>query len=195
MFGKIKNMSPRQFQSFLFMVMGAIGVLLAVIAVLFVIPYVPYKVYKNSQYNIQMKYPAYWGVRENTDKIEDLVVAFYTPRKSKEDIFSENVNVSVKKVPMDPIDMNQLSQIMIRQLTGTIGDNMKVLESSPTQLSGRPAHRLVFVGEDIETPLQYQIVWALDGSKVYIITYVARSEDYLEYLGEVQAMIRSFKIR
>jgi hypothetical protein len=191
MFGKLNNMSSRQFQSFLFTVMGVVGVLLTVIAVLFVIPYVPYKVYKNSQYNIQMKYPAYWGVRENTDKIEDFVVAFYTPSKSEEDIFSENVNVSVKKVPMDPIDMNQLSKIMVRQLTGTIGDNMNVLESSPTQLSGRPAHRLVFVG----APLQYQIVWALDGSKVYIITYVAQSENYLEYLGEVQAMIRSFKLR
>jgi hypothetical protein len=68
-----------------------------------------------------------------------------------------------------------------------------ITESNATTLAGIPAHKIVYKsltpsGREIEL----MQVWTIKGSKVFIITYGALSQDFPTYLPTIQKLIDSF---
>jgi serine/threonine-protein kinase len=66
-----------------------------------------------------------------------------------------------------------------------------LLESSTTTLADIPGYKIVF--SNIEG-LKTMQVWTVKDDKAYIITYVAKEEDYEKDLQIVQKIIDSFEI-
>jgi len=82
---------------------------------------------------------------------------------------------------------------------------IEVVESESIMLSGKPGYRFSYVetmgktrrrsqktGEDEHIQLMH--VWTIQDDRAYQITFSTLDTKYEEYLGKVNAMIKSFKI-
>jgi serine/threonine-protein kinase len=67
----------------------------------------------------------------------------------------------------------------------------KLLESNTTTLADIPGYEIVFTSVQGLKTMQ---VWTIKDDKAYIITYVAKEEDYENDLQIAQKMIDSFEI-
>ena len=75
-------------------------------------------------------------------------------------------------------------------------EDFKVIESNTNSsiLAGKPAYKLVYSDEDDEIYYKTLDIGTIIGDKVYSIRYIAKEEQYSEYLPTIQKMINSFKI-
>lgn len=71
--------------------------------------------------------------------------------------------------------------------------NFKLIESRPTTLSGNPAQLLVYSYNDpVMGATQGMVAATIKGDKLYLVTYIARSDKFPVFLPSVQIMLKSF---
>ena len=186
------TISKKRKFSRLFGILIGLGIFLIVIAVMAVIRVTPYNVYKNEVAGIRMKYPAYWKIIDQVSA-PGLVVAIASPMQTALDTYAENVNVTFQDLDK-PITLPQFSQTAMRQLTGTFKEKVKVLESGPTRLAGRPAYRFSYLITATDPPRKFLHIWVIAGTRAYIFTYNGTEKDFDVFMGEVKAMIKSFTV-
>lgn len=184
----------RKVLSKLFSFMIGVGVLLTILGILSVIKIVPYRVYTNPAYRIEAKFPDYWAYVNRTEP--GAVVAFITPPSGASDNFTENVVITCEETGGEIANLGQLTRTMIKQLTGTFEGYIKVVGSGETSMGNRPAYKFVYNGEveGVTDAYQYMHVWTLVGTRAYILTYIAKTSTFKQYLKEVNNIIRSIKI-
>ena len=187
----VETISRQKKQSRLFGFLIGLGIFLAVIAILAVIKVTPYGVYKGG--GISIKYPAAWKLVDHPDNAPGAIVGFASPAQTAMDTFSENVNITFQDLAK-PMSLEQFSQLAMRQLTGTFKGEVRVLETESMELAGRPGFRFSYMSTMKEAPLQMTHVWTLVGNRAYIFTYSAMEDDYETFSGEVNFMLKSFRI-
>ena len=73
--------------------------------------------------------------------------------------------------------------------------DLNVLESTPTTIAGKPAHKIVFSAIDNEEVERKAMqVWTAIGNKAVLITYKADPDRFSSYLPTIERMIDSFKV-
>lgn len=147
--------------------------------------------YENAAFGFRIHYPSHWTLEENKN---GAAVIFYSPLDHDLDYFKDNVTVVVQDNPKD-LTLSEYTDLAIKQMQVVFTENFVILESGPATLNGRPAHKLVFLGKGPDIELKYLIVWALDGSKAYQISYLSLSSAYEQHLRKVEKMIGSFRIK
>lgn len=191
----IKNLDPKVKQSLLYNILIGVGLFIAIIAALANIKVTPYVIYKDATYHFHIKYPKNWKMIEKPEG--GSIVAFVAPKDNSADYFAENFNIVVQDLSLHPMALNQFSNTAIKQLTGTLGNFVEVVESRPTRLSGREAYRFVYAGmrmEKVPKPIQYYHVWIVDGNTAYILTFAGLKDDFHLYKDKLNAMLGSFKL-
>ena len=187
------TLSQKQKQSRFFGFLIFLVVLLIIGVILEMIKVTPYAVYRNQAAGIRMKYPASWK-RVRDLNAPGLIVAFASPLQTAFDTYAENVNITFQDLSAKPMTLAQLSQLTMRQLTGTFQNQVKVVESEPAELAGRPAYRFSYIIVAPDPPRKFMHIWTIAGSKAYIFTYNGTVKDFDVFQGEVNAMIKSFTI-
>ena len=184
------TISKKQSRLFGFLIFA--GVFLIIIALMAVIKVTPYTSYKDPAMGFSIKYPSYWKLIEHPDGAA--VVAFATPQQTAMDTYADSVNITFQNLTPKTMSLSQFSQLAMNQLTGTFKGEVEVVESEPTSMAGRPAYRFIYVFTPKEAPLKFMHIFVVTNTRGYIFTYSSTQKDFDVFLGEVNAMVKSFAI-
>lgn len=151
--------------------------------------------YQNSTAGIKLQYPSNWVKQENgtrQDTQTDLVT--FTPP-------TINSNASLDITVDDITDslgttLAQYGSDEIGSLKQQFANNdFKLIDSkSSIILAGLPAYRIVYTSVDQNTTTKDMEIGAINGGKVYLLTYEAGPNEYDKYLPIALKMIDSFKL-
>jgi hypothetical protein len=151
-----------------------------------------YKAYANSKHKFSMLYPDGWAMSE---QVPGVAVQFFTPLESEVDPFKENVNIVYQDHSVMPMAMDQYTQTAIEQVLAVFKQNVQIIESSPTVLAGRPAHKFLYIGSGSGTEIKILHVWTTANNQAYQFTYAAIPYKFDKYWPQAKKMLNSFKIQ
>jgi hypothetical protein len=185
-------MRSRKRQTIIFGIIGGIGLLLILAVIWLYARQYKFLKYENSIYDFSMVYPPTWSYDEHKPGVK---VIFITPAETTLDLFRENVNIMILKLPEDSSrTLKEHTKRVIRQTRLAFGQSIMVLESAPSMLDGWEAHRFVFFTKIDNQDYRTLCLWTLADKRIYQITYTALNAKYNKYIGQVNRMIGSFKI-
>jgi PsbP len=157
--------------------------------------------YTNPQYGFSLLYPSSWVSEEiplGTDLT--LLISFSLPPTEFGEFIS--VYMAVKNLTGNNTSLKQFADQEISLLkkpaaaTSTEGASARtILESKPTAISGNTqAHKVVYSEKVSGTLSKIMEIYAVNGDKGYILSYLADTAIYDKYLPIAQRMINSFQI-
>ena len=148
--------------------------------------------YRDAQYKFSIDCPGNWRVIIHPQA--GVAVVFLRPKDTAMDSIQENFNITIQPAPREYLSISAFSAAVKRQMTGTFGKTIKVVEDKPVQWGWRVGHEMVF---DSPTPDHIKLVsaWVMSGDMVYILTYVGDMNKYAKDGIVVDEMIHSFKLQ
>jgi eukaryotic-like serine/threonine-protein kinase len=142
-----------------------------------------FNLYENPIYGIKIQYPSNWGRLDLSFLQDSADIDFYPLSDTS---LAKNLKILVKNLPLHNMTLEEYTSTQINPTEENL------LESNTTTLSGIPGYKIVFTNV---AGLKTMQVWTIKDDKAYIITYVAKEEDYEKDLQIVQKMIDSFEIK
>jgi hypothetical protein len=143
-----------------------------------------FSLYENSSSGIKLQYPSNWTVQNNGDK----KVSFHPPQNKSQGLTSfVLVKVIDTAVSGNNITLDQINQAEINFLSKSF--NLINSTDAALGLHNFPAHLAFYEAGGFKA----MKIWTLQGNKVYIVTYAAKSDKYSSYLPGVQKMLSSFE--
>jgi hypothetical protein len=141
-----------------------------------------FNLYKNPTYGIKIQYPSNWGRLDLSFLQDSADIDFYPLSDTS---LAKNLKILVKNLPFHNMTLEEYTNSQINPTEEIL------LESNTTTLANIPGYKIVFTNV---VGLKTMQVWAIKDDKAYIITYVAKEEDYEKDLQIAQKMIDSFEI-
>jgi hypothetical protein len=141
-----------------------------------------FKLYENPTYGIQIQYPSDWGRLDLSFLQNSADIDFYPLSDTS---LAKNVKLQVNNLPFHNMTLEEYTNTQINPAEEIL------LESNTTTLADIPGYKIVFTNV---AGLKTMQVWTIKDDKAYIITYVAKEEDYENDLQIAQKMIDSFEI-
>ena len=141
-----------------------------------------FNLYENPTYGIQIQYPSGWGRLDLSFLQDSADIDFYPLSDTS---LAKNLKIQVKNLPFHNMTLEEYTNTQINPTEEIL------LESNRTTLADLPGYKIVFTNI---AGLKTMQVWTIKDDKAYIITYVAKEEDYENDLQIVQRMIDSFAI-
>jgi len=181
----------RRIQESKYLTIAIISLVVLLIGILFIFRNVIFmNSYQSRADHFSIKYPGTWQKEENKG---GAAVIFMSPLESKLDTFRENVNVVVQDASGNRMSIEKYTEMAMRQVAAVFKENIELVESTGTLLAGKPAYKYVYIGRgEIEFKIMH--VWTMSGDNAYQVTYTALLSQYDEYIGQVEKMIKSFRI-
>ncbi len=148
--------------------------------------------YENTNYGMQITYPANWELSTETNDIILGTVARLTPKSvaAKGNYAEMTIRVVEFQQPMtlSEYTTNSVAQI-VEFLPGA-----KIISSSPVTLGGQPAHQVIYTGQDEERQVTFKAseVWTIHNDRAYVITYIADETIYDRFLADFQSILEGF---
>jgi len=158
----------------------------------------PIRSYVNPVFGISAEYPSTWSAFELNSRFRDNVTygvaLLRAPLENASDKYAEGVRFGMQKFKVNNVTLNDYTSSILNSYRNATG--IKILDSSPTTLSGQPAHRIVYTDDRVEgIKLKKMQVWSvLNNSKAYVLTFGSEESKYADYLPQVQRIMSSFKI-
>ena len=142
-----------------------------------------FRIYENPTYGIQIQYPSDWGRLDLSFLQNSADIDFYPLSDTS---LAKNVKLQVKNLPFHNMTLEEYTNTQINPTEEIL------LESNTTTLADLPGYKIVFTNM---AGLKTMQVWTIKDDKAYIITYVAREEDYENDLQVAKKMIDSLEIK
>ena len=137
------------------------------------------------EYNVKIKYPSTWTRRDDTH--DALKVVFQSPKEGPSDPYLDGVGVAVDET-LGNMTPQHFIEVNIADMRKNNSD-FTLFESTPTTLSGVPAHQMVYLANKKKT----LVVATVRNNIFYWLQYAAEPESYLKFLSSVEQMISSFE--
>jgi serine/threonine-protein kinase len=138
--------------------------------------------YDNPTFGVRIQYPSDWGRLDLSFLQDSADIDFYPLADTS---LAKNVKIQVINLPSRNMTLEEYTNSQINPL------EEKLLKSNTTTLAGIPGYEIVFTSVQGLKTMQ---VWTIKDDKAYIITYVAKEEDYEKDLQVAEKMIDSFEI-
>jgi serine/threonine-protein kinase len=138
--------------------------------------------YDNPTFGVRIQYPSDWGRLDLSFLQDSADIDFYPLADTS---LAKNVKIQVINLPSRNMTLEEYTNSQINPL------EEKLLKSNTTTLAGIPGYEIVFTSVQGLKTMQ---VWTIKDDKAYIITYVAKEEDYENDLQVAEKMIDSFEI-
>jgi nitrogen fixation-related uncharacterized protein len=151
-----------------------------------------FRQYQDDKYKFSIKFPSHWRVLVHPQA--NVAVVFVRPRDTALDTMSENFNVTVQSAPRGYLTISAFSAAVKRQMTGTFGKSLKVVEDKPIQWGWREGHEMVFEAAHPDH-LKMVNAWVLRGDQVYILTFLGDMNKYDKDGIIVDEMIHSLQLQ
>jgi eukaryotic-like serine/threonine-protein kinase len=146
--------------------------------------------YENPESGISILYPSNWEKLANLDNF----VTFTAPPETDTRIYPAALGLKVQELSSQNIPLKEITKVQMSDLKKSNPD-VNVLESTSTNIAGKPAHKIVFSAIDNEEVERKAMqVWTVIGNKAVLITYKADPDKFSSYLPTIERMIDSFKV-
>lgn len=146
--------------------------------------------YRDDMYKFTIKFPKRWEYKVHP--MPGGAILFKVPNATGEVGFSETINIAVQDLPRNIATLRELTDTVRIQMQ-SVFTNLTVEQSVPVQMGDRKAWLMVFAAEKPDAVRIYTAWTIKDADKAYILTYIARTPYYAEYLPLVQYMMKTFK--
>ncbi|MGC2684233.1 MAG: hypothetical protein WA323_20415 [Candidatus Nitrosopolaris sp.] len=151
--------------------------------------------YQDTLHAFKIEYPTDWeklqfsqGITEGPHK---LVVNFLSPLRGPSETFRQYFLIETANVT----STSTFSKQELSFLAHSFPHFTPVQIRSNSSLAGHNAYAVVFTYSDpIVGTAKAMEIWAINGSKAYILSYHADSSDYTRYLPTIETMIKSFEL-
>ena len=152
--------------------------------------------YENPSYGINIQYPKDWTASTSAIPVYNGIIWFYSPLKNLTDIPSASVSLLVTTYA-PTISLDGYTKTILGALEQ---QGVKLDESSPNTLAGKPGHRITYTPTNQETPnapvnLKVMETWTVINNKVYQMSFNADTQKFATHLATVQQMIDSLQIQ
>jgi len=147
--------------------------------------------YRNADYGVEFKYPSSWKLKSKKQKRE--MIASFVPQKFTSGSLVPEVNIQVNQSSI--LSLEEYTTKAVYQVTQL--SKVKIIDSLPTKLNDKQAHKIIYTQTDSASNLQtkYLQIWTLDGEQLYTLTFKASVNEYENFVGTVEnEMFPSFKI-
>jgi serine/threonine-protein kinase len=149
-----------------------------------------YITYENPTYNIKMQYPSYLTKQEESSGD---VVFFLSPQNTTTDAFPANLNILVQNISSQPMSLDEFTNQSIIQI-GEMVPDYAISDSRKATLAKEDAYLLSYTGTQGLLKLKWMSVYTIKNDTLYLITYTAGADKFLNYLPTVNKMLDSFEI-
>jgi len=140
-------------------------------------------------FKLNVACPDYWLVEKELGGI----FVFLSPKENEEDYFQENFNIVVQDLRSNPMKLEEYTSASIDYLPDFI-DNMDIVDSGYTDLSGYEAFKIIYTGKHMVYDLKWFQAWTIVDDIAFIATYTAEIEKYDKYINIIDSMMTSFSI-
>ena len=137
------------------------------------------------EFKVKINYPSTWTRRDDTTG--SLKVMFQSPKEDPTDQFLDALGVAVDETSGN-MNLQQFIEVSIAQ-TMRENSDFEQLESTPTTLSGLPAHQIVYLANN----LKWLVVVTVRKNIFYWLQYCSEPAKYQKFLSSVEQMISSFE--
>jgi hypothetical protein len=157
------------------------------------------KTYENPGFRLSIQYPSSWaGMQLRADPYSQtntsIVAVFEAPRENLTDSYRENLILSVQGPLQDTVSLEEYTQNSLKAFR-TMSDSISILESSPSTLSGLPAHEITYSSGLQNLNLKkMQIFTIVNYNTAYVITFGAETSQFNKYIPVIMKMVNSIRI-
>jgi eukaryotic-like serine/threonine-protein kinase len=157
------------------------------------------KTYENPGFGLSIQYPSSWaGMQLRADPFAQtntsIVSIFEAPRENQSDPYRENLIINVQGPLADTISLEEYTQNSLNAFS-TMSDTIMVLESSPSTLSGLPAHEIIYSSSLENLNLKkMQIFTIVNDNTAYVVTFGAEESQFNKYIPVIMKMVNSIRI-
>jgi photosystem II reaction center protein PsbP len=152
--------------------------------------------YKNSRLGIQVLHPLLWKPIEKNTTRGGQVVEFIPAVESEHQPLMPFVTIAIEKMQKKTGDLNSLTKQNLEIAKGI--PRFHIMNSSNTELSGVPAHKIIYTFTSPPTPMpsdfQSMNIWTIKNNIVYTISYSEAKTEYLKHAPAIDKMVKSFEI-
>jgi hypothetical protein len=157
------------------------------------------KTYENPGFGLSIQYPSSWaGMQLRADPFAQtntsIVTIFEAPRENLSDSYRENLILSVQGPLEDTISLEEYTQNSLNAF-GAMSDSVRILESSPSSLSGLLAREIVYSSGLQNLNLKkMQIFTIVNDNTAYVVTFGAEESQFNKYFPLIMKMVNSIMI-
>ena len=157
------------------------------------------KTYENPGFGLGIQYPSSWaGMQLRADPFAQtntsIVAVLEAPRENQSDPYRENLIINVQGPLEDTISLEEYTQNSLNAFS-TMSDSIMVLESSPSTLSGFPAHEIIYSSTLENLNLKkMQIFTIVNDNTAYVVTFGAEESQFDKYIPVIMKMVDSIRI-
>ena len=151
-------------------------------------------IYRNPQHGIFMLFPSNWTFSTSGLPQYTQVAAFYAPLQNLSDLIPARFTITVMSYQQN-VSLKEFTNMTLSSLNET--NQVKVLNSNPTTLAGRPGYQVVFSTlPNMGSPVSFKIMhsWTVINNKIYVFEYGVESSKFNTYLPTVKQILDSLKI-
>jgi hypothetical protein len=160
---------------------------------------VTFKTYENPGFGLSIQYPSSWtGTQLRADPVAptntSIVAIFEAPIENQSDSYRENLILGVQGPRKDDTSLREYTQNSLNAFR-SMSDRVNILESSPSSLSGLPAHQVIYTSNLLNLSLKkMQIFTIVNGNTAYVVTYGSEKSQFDKYSPVIMKMIDSVRI-
>jgi PsbP-like protein len=157
------------------------------------------KTYENPGFGLSIQYPSSWvGMQLRSDPFAQtntsIIAIFEAPRENLTDSYRENLILSVQGPLEDTISLDEYTQNSLNAFR-SMSDRISILESSPSTLSGLPAHEITYTSGLQNLSLKkMQTFTIVNDNTAYVVTFGAEESQFNKYIPAITKMVNSLRI-
>lgn len=151
------------------------------------------KLIKYTAESYEICYPETWS-----KQIESNMALFLSPKKDKEDMFQENVNVMIQDLSNQPMTLEEYTTLTKQQITQALGSTA-IISVNDINFAGQNAIEMIYgMPKNSKVNRNFNLklwqIWFVKDNKAYLFTYTAEQVEYDNYLDVAKQTIDSFKL-
>ncbi len=150
--------------------------------------------YSNINYQIKIKYPKPWTIKQLEDPITGEVVVFYSPKESEYDIFQERIFITVEDLPYDIDNIEEYAEILTKRIIDDPNYEIQAYPKEKIRLADRLAKKIVYSRKINGINIRQLEIFTIDNDRVYIVTYMSERSKYYKFLKQANKTIKSLEI-
>jgi len=147
-----------------------------------------YLTYTNSQYGFSISYPSGWTVQENTG---GSVVTFQAPSEGRDDLYRENLKVTVEDLSSSPMSLEQYKSAQMTKKQALA--NFNLIYDQAYRVSGFNGWKIAYTANS-GMLMEWVEIFTIKGTTAYDITFSAQESSYANYVVAMDTMTKSFQL-
>jgi hypothetical protein len=147
-----------------------------------------YLTYSNSQYGFSISYPSGWTMQENTG---GSVVTFQAPSEGRDDLYLENMKVTVEDLSSSPMSLEQYKSAQLAKKQALA--NFNLIYDQAYRVSGFNGWKIAYTGNS-GMLMEWVEIFTIRGTTAYDITFSAQESSYANYVVAMDTMTKSFQL-